>query len=93
MERRKLEEVSNNLEIAKKQKVEVDVAEKMSLEEALSLFQLAPPFGMDEVKKRMKELMKKYHPDKNDGKTEMVSISMVPPERIQNIIILDPVFR
>jgi DnaJ-domain-containing protein 1 len=40
--------------------------------EALSIFDLEPPLTLDDIKKRYKELAKKYHPDinKNDPKAE-----------------------
>lgn len=38
--------------------------------EALATLGLIPPVDLDEIKRRYKELAKKYHPDRNTGDTE-----------------------
>jgi hypothetical protein len=39
-------------------------------EEALAIFDLDPPFGQDELKRRYKSLVKQHHPDANGGSKE-----------------------
>lgn len=60
--------------------------DKMNLTDAMLIFKLEPPFNLDRIQKRYRELLLKYHPDKNHQYSDWCHQRMTEIADAQNIL-------